>query len=189
MKSFDNFMHKNFRKAMNRILTLSAILISLGTIRSEEIKPPVSVAMIGLVHDHAYGFIPLTEGRLEARLVGIVEADQGLVTRYARRFNLSSNLFYDSLEALLAKTNVQAVAAFTSTFDHRRVVELCAARHIQVMVEKPLAMNMEDGRAIAAAAKSGGIQVIVNYETTWHPGVQAAYKLADEEHEIGDCER
>jgi predicted dehydrogenase len=84
---------------------------------------------------------------------------------------------------------VDAVAAFTTTLDHRRVVEMCAPLHIDVMMEKPLAVNMQEARAIQAAAKSGGIQVIVNYETTWYRANQAAYKLADEEHAIGDLRK
>ncbi len=109
--------------------------------------------------------------------------------RYARSFNLDTNLFYSSLEELLAKTNIQAVATFTSTFDHRRVVEMCAPRGIHVMMEKPLAVNMEHARAIAAAAEKGNIQVIVNYETTWYPGNQAAYVMVHDEHAIGDLRK
>ena len=102
---------------------------------------------------------------------------------------MKSDLFYTSLEALMAKTNVNAVATFTSTLDHQRVVEMCAPLHLHVMVEKPLAVNMKAARAIQAAAKSGGIQVIVNYETTWSRANQAAYKLADEDHAIGDLRK
>jgi predicted dehydrogenase len=145
--------------------------------------------MIGLVHDHAYGFIPLTQNRSDVQLVGIVEPDAALVETYAKRFDLSSNLFFPTLEDLLAKTNVDAVAAFTTTLDHRRVVEMCAPRHIDVMMEKPLAVNMEEARAIQTAARSGGIQVIVNYETTWYRSTQAAYRMADEEHAIGDLRK
>ena len=76
-----------------------------------------------------------------------------LIARYSQRFNLASNLFYPSLEALFAQTHVQAVATFTSTFDHERVVETCAAHGVDVMMEKPLAMNLEHARAMAAAAK------------------------------------
>jgi predicted dehydrogenase len=174
---------------MNTIIALLSLLIPLATVQAEETNSPVRFAIIGLVHDHAYGFIPLTRGRTDAELAGIVEPDQELAARYAKRFNLSSNLFFPSLEALLAKTNIQAVATFTTTFDHRRVVEMCAPRHIHVMMEKPLAVNMEHAQAIAAAAKAGGIQIIVNYETTWYPGNQAAYKMVDEDHEIGDLRK
>jgi predicted dehydrogenase len=174
---------------MRKFLILLVVLLALETIRAEAMKPPVRFAMIGLVHDHAYGFIPLVQGRQDAQLVGIVEPDQELAARYVRRFHLDTNLFYPSLEALLAKTNIQAVAVFTSTFDHPRVVEMCAARHLDVMMEKPLAVNLKAARAIATAAINGGIQVIVNYETTWSAGNQVAYKMVTEDHAVGDVRK
>ena len=174
---------------MKKFIIIFGLFISMETVWPQEAKPAVHIAIIGLVHDHAYGFIPLTRDRPDVQLVGIVEPDRELAASYAKRFNLDTHLFYTSLEALLAKTNVDAVSAFTSTLDHRRVVEMCAPLHIHVMVEKPLAVNMEEARAMQAAAKSGGIQVIVNYETTWYRANQTAYKLADEEHAIGDLRK
>jgi predicted dehydrogenase len=174
---------------MKKFIIVLSLFLSLDTVWPQVPKPPVHVAIIGLVHDHAYGFIPLTRNRPDVQLVGIVEPDPELAASYAKRFKLDTNLFYTSLEALLAKTNVDAVSAFTSTLDHRRVVEMCAPLHIDVMVEKPLAVNMEEARAIQAAARSGGIQVIVNYETTWSRANQAAYKLADQDHAIGDLRK
>jgi predicted dehydrogenase len=174
---------------MKKFIIVLSVLISIESVWSEEVKAPVHLAIIGLVHDHAYGFIPLTRDRPDVQLVGIVEPDQELTASYAKRFHLKSDLFYTNLEALLAKTNVGAVAAFTTTLDHRRVVEMCAPLHIDVMMEKPMAVNMQEALAIQAAAKSGGIEVIVNYETTWFRANQAAYKLAGEEHAIGDLRK
>jgi predicted dehydrogenase len=121
--------------------------------------------------------------------VGIIEPDRELAERFRKQHKLESTLFFASLEELLARTDVQAVAAFTNTFDHRRVVEMCAPRGIHVMMEKPLAVNMEHAQAIEAAAKKGGIQVIVNYETTWYPGNHAAYALVHDQHAIGDLRK
>jgi len=45
------------------------------------------------------------------------------------------------------------------------------------MMEKPLAVSLEDARAIEKAARAGKIQVLVNYETTWYRSNQAAYDL------------
>src|ERR1035441_9226128 len=97
--------------------------------------------------------------------------------------------FFPSIEALVAKEKVEAVATFTSTFDHRRVVEACAPLGIDVMMEKPLAVSLEDARAISAAAAKGGIQVIVNYETTWYPSNQGAYDVVRVQHSIGDVRK
>jgi predicted dehydrogenase len=170
---------------MKKLIAAACLLCSIFTGWSQGAKPPVRIAIVGLVHDHVYGFLPMIQNNPDAQLVGIVETDVERSQAIAKRFNLDTNLFYASLPALLAKTNVDAVATFTTTFDHERVVEMCAPLHINVMMEKPLAVNMDAARAIQSAAKSGGIQVIVNYETTWYPANQTAYKLADEEHAIG----
>jgi predicted dehydrogenase len=148
-------------------------------------EPPVRFAIVGLVHDHARGFIPSVSSRQDIQQVAIVEPNRQLAEQYAKSYRLQTNLFYTSLEEMLEKAQVQAVATFTSTFDHRRVVETCAARGIHVMMEKPLAVNMEHARAIQAAAKKGGIQVVVNYETTWYPANHAAYSLVHETNTIG----
>jgi predicted dehydrogenase len=152
-------------------------------------KPPVRFAIVGLTHDHARGFIPAARDRTDIRLVGIVEPDHALVARYAKAYQLDASLFHDSLAELLRKTNVQAVATFTSTFEHKRVVEECAARGLTVMMEKPLAVSLDHARAMQAAAKKGGIQVLVNYETTWYPANHAAYALIHEQHAIGDLRK
>jgi predicted dehydrogenase len=81
---------------------------------------------------------------------------------------------------MLKKTKPQAVLAYTNTYDHRRVVEVCARYGIPVMMEKPLAVSTEDARAIEKAAREGKIQVLVNYETTWYRSNQAAYDLVHE---------
>ena len=167
-------------------LVFSGLLLLAGWLQAEATNPPpVRIAIIGLVHDHARGFIPAVLAQSDVQLAGIVEPDRQLAARYAALYHLNTNLFYASLKELLARTNIQAVATFTSTFDHRRVVEECAPLGIDVMMEKPLAVNLADSRAMAAAAKNGGIQLIVNYETTWYPANQEAYKMICEGHAIG----
>ncbi|HEY3855615.1 MAG TPA: Gfo/Idh/MocA family oxidoreductase [Verrucomicrobiae bacterium] len=174
---------------MKKLILLFCFALSLNTVWSQEAKRPVRFAIYGLVHDHAGGFLPLTRNRPDAQLVGIIEPDHELAARFAKRFNLGPELFFDSLEALLAKTNVDAVSAFTSTYDHPKVVELCAPHHLTVMMEKPLAVNMKAARAIEKAAKAGGIEVIVNYETTWYRSNERAYELVENDHAIGDLRK
>jgi predicted dehydrogenase len=151
------------------VLSLALSLLTVFSVRAEGAKPPVRFAIVGLTHDHARGFIPAARGRSDIQLAGIVEPDPTLVARYAKAYQLDADLFYPSLAELLRHTHVQAVATFTSTFEHKRVVEECAAHGLTVMMEKPLAVSMAHARAIQAAAKKSGIQVLVNYETTWYP--------------------
>jgi len=171
------------------ILSLALLSLMIGRGLSAEEKAPVRFAIMGLSHDHAGGFIPRARNRQDIQLVGIVESNRDLVTRYADRFKLNTNLFFASLEELLAKTNIQAVATFTSTFEHRAVVEKCASKGIHVMMEKPLAVNLEHARAMEAAAKQGGIRLIVNYETTWYPSTQKAYEVVHDQSAIGELRK
>ena len=163
----------------------------VGTLMAsaQDAKPPVRIAVVGLSHDHAYGFFPQLRGRSEVELVGVVETNRALIETYTRRFNLSSSLFFPSMDDLFARTKVQLVATFTSTFEHRTVVERCAKERVDVMVEKPLAVNMKHARAIETAAKRGNIHVFVNYETTWYPGNHAAYAMVHDRKEIGEIRK
>ena len=181
---------KYFTKMITKkLLGIMLLWLVLNPTRAAELKPPVHLAIVGLDHDAAGDFISRARNHQDVQLVGIVASNQMLVTRYARLLNLSTNFFDPSLEDLLAKTNVQAVAVFTSTLDHRRVVENCAAHKIDVMLEKPLAVNTRDALAMAAAAKKSGIQVVVDYETSWYSSIQTAYVIAHDRHAIGDLRK
>ena len=183
-------------KASARIFACALAAVLAGSLQAADppaaataAKPPVRFAIVGLTHDHAAGFIPSTRGRDDIQLAGIVETNAALVARYAQRYHLATNWFFPSLAELLAHTNIQAVATFTSTFEHRRVVEECALRKLDVMMEKPLAVNNEHARAIAAAAARGGIQVIVNYETTWYTANHAAYAMVHDQQAVGELRK
>lgn len=173
---------------MKAIIGVILLLFILNPIQAAESKSPIHLAIVGLDHDAAGDFISRARNHQDVQLVGIVESNQTLVTRYARLLSLSTNFFYSSLEGLVARTNVQAAAVFTTTFDHRRVVEACAAHKIDVMLEKPLAVNMKDALAMAAAAKQSGIQIIVDYETSWYSSIQTAHTIVHDRHAIGDLQ-
>jgi predicted dehydrogenase len=174
---------------MKRLLIAPLFLMALASAWAQESPPPIRLAIIGLVHDHVSGMLPALSGRKDVQLVGIVEPDRKLAAIYAERFHLDRGLFFPTLDALRATTRVQAVATFTSTYDHRRVVEMCAPLGIDVMMEKPLAVSMADAFAIAAAAANGGIEVVVNYETTWYRSTQGAYDFVNHQHGIGEIRK
>ncbi|HVU16099.1 MAG TPA: Gfo/Idh/MocA family oxidoreductase [Candidatus Didemnitutus sp.] len=162
---------------MKRIMlvALSCLALGLAATAAADVKPPVRLAIVGLAHDHVRGFLPALAGRTDVVLVGLVDADASLRDDIANRFHLERKLFHATFADLRAATPFDAVAIFSSTFDHRKIVEECADAKVAVMMEKPLAVSATDARAIAAAAQRSGVPVIVNYETTWYPSVHAAF--------------
>jgi predicted dehydrogenase len=144
-------------------------------------EKPLRLAIAGLVHGHVDGFLRAAKGRPGVEIAGIADPDPALHRKYAQRHGLPEAVFFADLETMLERVKPEAVAAFTSTYDHPMVVEACARRHIPVMMEKPLAVSVDHARRIEAAARAGGIPVIVNYETTWYRSHGALWKLVKEE--------
>lgn len=147
------------------------------------------LCVAGLVHGHVDGFLRAAARRTDVQIAGIYEPDASLQQQYANRYHLASSIFFADLPAMLERVKPEAVASFTSTYDHPMVVEACASRHIDVMMEKPLAVNMDHARAIRRAAERGGIRVIVNYETTWYRSHAEMWKLVKDRRPAGDIRR
>jgi len=153
---------------------------------------PLRLAIAGLAHGHVSGFLASALRRPEeVQLVGVWDPDAALGARYANRTQngFPTNLLYTDLGKMLDTVKPEAVATFTSTFDHAMVVEACAQRHIPVMMEKPLAVNMEQARAIQKASESTGTPVIVNYETTWYRSHAEIWRLIKDRHAAGEIRR
>ena len=105
------------------------------------------------MHGHVGGFLKAAQARPDVQIVGIFEPDAALLRQYAARHGLADAVLFTDLNAMLDRAKPEAVASFTNTFDHPAVVEAAAARHIHVMMEKPLAVSNADAQRIRRAAE------------------------------------
>jgi len=175
---------------MNRHpLLLGLLLVGLTPGLGAAPADPFRLAIVGLDHGHVDGFLADALARHDVQVVAVVEPKPALAAQYAERFHLAPALMFTNLEAMLAAAKPEGVAVFTSTFEHKEVVETCARHGVHVMMEKPLAVSMEHARAMQQAARLHSIHVVVNYETTWYPSHQLAYALAHEQGAIGDLRK
>ena len=143
-------------------------------------RTPLRVGIVGLVHGHVQGFLEHSLHNPAIEIVGIAEPDQSLTAQYATKYAIDRRLLFPDLEEMLDRVHPQAVLVYTNTYSHRQVVETCARHGVHVMMEKPLAVSLEEALAIKKAADLGKIQVLVNYETTWYASNRAAYDLVHE---------
>jgi UDP-N-acetylglucosamine 3-dehydrogenase len=77
-----------------------------------------------------------------------------------------------NLEALL-KLDVDAVTIAAPTHLHHEIALTCISRGIHVLVEKPIASTVEEGREILAAARRAGVTLMVGHVERFNPAVQA----------------
>jgi predicted dehydrogenase len=150
---------------------------------------PLRLAIAGLAHGHVSGFLNNAQKREDVQIAAIYAEDPSVGGRYAERYHLASDAVFTDLARMLDTVKPEAVATFTSTYDHAAVVDACAKRHIPVMMEKPLAVDMEQARSIQKAAAAGRIPVIVNYETTWYRNHGEIWKIFKEQKAAGEIRR
>ena len=156
---------------------------------------PLRVVIAGMVHGHVDGFLAGAVKRTDVEIVAVAEPDRALFDAYAKKYGLAAKLYYSDFEEAIAAVQPQAVLVYASTFDHKRVVEICAKRRLKsesqvaaVMMEKPLAVSAEDAHAIAEASAKAHLPVLVNYFTTWQPSRRAAYDIVHKD-EIGEVRK
>jgi predicted dehydrogenase len=149
---------------------------------------PLKVGIVGLVHGHVHGFLDQWRHSPDIDIVGIAEPDPQLLKDAGAKYAFDKALLFTDLEDMLTRKRPQAVLVYTNTFDHRRVVEICAKHGVHVMMEKPLAVSSGDAMAIVQAAHAGKIHVLVNYETSWYRSNHAAYTLTHDG-TIGDIRK
>src|SRR5262245_56674119 len=115
------------------LLRLATGLTLATSLYAQTAEPPLRLAIAGLVHGHAAGFLRTAQGK-NVKIVGVYDPDTSLHKSYAGRFGLDPSVFFTSLEAMLDTAKPEAVAAFSSTFDHPAIVEAAAARKLPVMM-------------------------------------------------------
>lgn len=175
-----------------RCITFALLCLTSLSSFAQQPKPgndkPLRVGVVGLTHDHVHGILGRAK-RDDIEIVGIAEPNQELAQRYLKRYNLPESLWFPSMEAMIEKTKPEAVCAFNSIYEHRQVVEYCAPRKIHVMVEKPLAVNLEHAKAMEKLAKDNNIHLLTNYETTWYPTHRQLYDMVHQQRAIGDIRK
>lgn len=169
-----------------RIMLLLMICFQLTTTFGQ--NEPLKIGVVGLTHTHVH-WIFNSDSNEEFEIVGIVESDKALAKRYADQYKFSMDIVFDTLEALIEAKQPKGVTAFGTIYDHLQIVEICAPAGIHVMVEKPLAVNLEHAKKMKALADQYGIHLLTNYETTWYPTNHKAFNLIKQDTIIGDLRK
>ena len=171
------------------VIFLITLLIPQAPQQQSTSDRPLRLAIAGLVHGHVSGFLRGAEGRKDVQIIGIYDPDKALLQQYGERYKIPTEARFTSLDEMLDRTKPEAVASFTNTYDHAAVVEAAASRRIHVMMEKPLAVSNADAERIRRAAERGGVQVFVNYETTWYPSHAEIWSLMKEQKAAGEIRK
>src|SRR5512136_787830 len=123
----------------------------------------VGVGVMGSNHARVFAGLPGTE------LVGVADPDRKQADFVAR--TLGCIAVADVSELL--DRDIDAITIAAPTHFHRDIALACIARGVHVMVEKPIASSIEEGREIIKAARRAGVTLMVGHVERFNPAVEA----------------
>ena len=124
----------------------------------------------GIVARYHAQAIAQTEG---ARLVAVSRSDAARAAESAAEFGVPCET---SLEALLARPDVDAVCVCTPSGQHAAQAVAAARAGKHVLVEKPMALTLADADAMIAAAHAAGVRLGVAFQRRTEPVYQAVHQ-------------
>jgi UDP-N-acetylglucosamine 3-dehydrogenase len=123
----------------------------------------VGVGVMGANHARVLSEIAGVE------LAGVVDPDRKQREYVARNLHCAA---FGGLDALI-DSGVDAVTIAAPTHLHHDIALACISRGVHVMVEKPIAPTVEEGRAIVAAARRAGVTLMVGHVERFNPAVES----------------
>ena len=100
-----------------------------------------------------------------AALVAVCDSDAEKATRAEEKFGILAG--YTDAEKMLAEQNLDFVDVATGVHSHRALVELAAKYRVPVICQKPLALTIEDARAMVDACEAANIPFMVHENFRW----------------------
>ena len=126
----------------------------------------IGAGKMGAIHAKVYNQLEQSD------FIAVVDIDADKARTLAEQYNCAALSDYNDI---LGK--VDAVTIATPTVTHLDLAKLFIENNIAVLIEKPLAANVSEGKKIAELAKKHNIVVAVGHSERCNPVVQAIKRL------------
>ncbi len=134
------------------------------------------IAIVGLVHSHAWGHLREMAKMPRVEIVGIADPNASLRELAAK--DVPGAPLYEDYHKLLDEKKPEAVWAFVENDRHLELTRECASRGIHVIFEKPMAATYDQAVQMLDIARKSKIKLMINYQMAWWANNYSTYNLA-----------
>lgn len=124
----------------------------------------IGVGSMGINHLRVY-----TELK-DVEVVGASDISKERLQMVENRFGVRT---YTSYEELIEKEKPEAVSITVPTSEHEKVAAFCLENGAHLLVEKPIAATVEEGRRLIDLAEKFGKQLMVGHIIRFNPAMQS----------------
>lgn len=128
----------------------------------------IGVGNMGKNHARVYSKI--------ANLVAVSDINEKLGREIATKYNA---VFYKDYNEMLLGEKLDAVSVVAPTLMHKLIGLDCLKNKIPTLIEKPIAINVNEAREIALAAKKHSTLLMVGHIERFNPAVTKLKELID----------
>jgi predicted dehydrogenase len=131
---------------------------------------------LGLTHDHIWDHLPDLKTEEGVELVSAADPHLALRERCADEFGCA---VYERYEDVWADDSLDGVFIYAdnATGAELAIAAAQAGRHL--LIEKPMASDLESADTVLVQARQAGVRVMVNWPFAWWPQLQHALRLAN----------
>lgn len=138
---------------------------------------PYRVVVLGLHHDHVWTHLQDLRISRQAELVGVADPNLPLLSQARSKVSCPT---YADYEELLESTEADIAYIFASNRMGALLAMTAAKRGLHVLIEKPMAADLDDADEILRVSEAAGVQLMVNWPFAWSPPLVRALSLIEE---------
>ena len=133
---------------------------------------PLGIGIVGCGHVTATRHLPALAVVPDTKLVAFADRDRARLAEVGELHREAA--LYPDVHDLLADRRVDAVAVCVPAASHAEAVLAALDAGVPVLVEKPLALALDDAEEMASRAEETGTPALVGFNLRWHRLVQRA---------------
>lgn len=137
-------------------------------------KLRVGVIGLGMGKAHIKGF----QAHPSCEVVAVADLDHERLARARTEYGIN-RAFTDAMH-LIEREQLDIVSIATPNKFHKPLTLAALAKGCHVLCEKPMALNVEEGREMIAAAEQAGKRLMINFSYRFRPQSQALKRLVDD---------
>lgn len=141
-------------------------------------KKSLRAGIIGCGHIAQESHIPCLNKIKGVNVVAICDRDEDLANRISKRFNIGR--YYTDFSEMINRESLDFVDICTSPASHADLSVQAATAGCHVLVEKPMAMNLNEADTMVEAAREHKINLCVVHSMLFEPVVAKAISLEKE---------
>ena len=142
----------------------------MGYIHNKEEIDNMKYALIGCGRISPNHIVAAKSNNLE--FVGLCDTDKWMVYDKVVKFDLENVPQYSDYHELLDKEKPELVTIATESGKHAAIALECIEAGCNLIIEKPIALSIEDADAIIKAAKEKGVKVCVSHQNRFNKSIQ-----------------